>query len=67
MRSSERWNFNAPPRKTFSLSFARSIVSLQLQTHTKNAAAAVSPDAPRPRASEGKAASETGGWRGTTA
>ena len=36
-------------------------------THTKNAAAAVSPEAPKPSASEGKAASETGGWRGMRA
>ena len=36
-------------------------------THTKKVAAAVRPEAPRPRASEGKAASETGGWRGTMA
>ena len=36
-------------------------------THTKNAAAAESPEAPKPSASEGKAASGTGGWRGMTA
>ena len=36
-------------------------------THTKNVAAAVRPEAPRPSASEGKAASETGGWRGIIA
>lgn len=53
--------------KTFSLSSPRRQFPTASSTHTKNVAAAVRPEAPRPRASEGKAASETGGWRGMIA